>query len=118
MPNHLSVEDDVISLIFEGDQTEAAFIGIAQETEMLVNEAKAAGRPANVLVNVKKVGKVTLAVRQLAAGRLRKWPLHRVAIFGANTYLRHLTNLVIMATGNRGTKVFNTEKEARAWLKL
>jgi hypothetical protein len=116
MANHVVVEDDIIYMTFEGDQTEATYLGISKETEQIVKDFVQRHKAVKVLVDVRRIGAVTLGVRRLAASNLREWPLYRVSIFGANTYLRHLANLVIMATGNRGAKVYKTEKEARAWL--
>jgi hypothetical protein len=118
MPNHVSVIDEhSIRLTLVGDQTEVNFAPTAQEAEVLANEARAANRSINVLVDVTQVGHVTLGVRQLSAKNLREWPLNRVAIFGANTYLRHLANLVIVATGNQKSRLFKTEEEALVWLR-
>jgi hypothetical protein len=116
MPNSVAIKDDIICMVFEGDQTEATYLGVSKEAERLVQERVSRHERVKVLVDVRHIGTVTLAVRQLAAHNLRIWPLYRVAIFGANTYLRHLANLVIMATGNRGAKVMKTEQEALAWL--
>ena len=119
MLNHVSVIDNnSIRLTFDGDQTEANFALTVQEAESLVADARAANRRLNILVDVRKIGKVNLTVRQLAARSLRDWPLNQVAIFGANTYLRHLASLVIMATGNKRTRIFKTEEEAIAWLNV
>lgn len=116
MPNRVAVENDIITMVFEGDQTESTYLVVSKEAERLVQETVSRHKRVKVLVDVRHIGKVTLAVRQLAAHNLRIWPLYRVAIFGANIYLRHLANLVIMATGNRGAKVLKTEQEAMAWL--
>jgi hypothetical protein len=41
----------------------------------------------------------------------------RIALFGGSSYLRHLSNFVIKASGrSKRVKVFKEKKDARKWL--
>jgi hypothetical protein len=119
MPNRTFIDDEgLLWQVYEGDQNGDTLAKILQQTEMLLQTLRAKKAVINVLVDINKIGRQNLESRKVAAKAMKDWPFHKVAVFGTNAYLRHVVNLVAIATGHRrNAQFFANETLAKAWLK-
>jgi hypothetical protein len=63
------------------------------------------------------MGNQNLSARQAGGRALKGLPYNKIAIFGLNTFMRHVANLVITASNKQSrVKQFKDEASAIAWL--
>lgn len=119
MPNRTFIDDDgLLWQVYEGDQDGETLDKTLRQTEAIMQVLLAKKTAINILVDISKMGSQNLASRKAAAKAMKTWPFHKVAVFGTNTYLQHVVNLVAIATGHKhNVQFFANETLAKAWLK-
>lgn len=110
----------IINHVYEGRQDGPNITNTIRQTTELITKLQAdhPDAPINLLVDLRAIGSQTLAARQVSAHALQNLPYHKIAIFGGNRFLQHVTNLVITASRQQDkVQQFPTKKAALAWLK-
>ena len=120
MTNHVLLDrQGIIHSILEGDQDETTLDHLNAQSAKAIQRLQATqpDRPLKFLVNMSRVGSQTLSARQAAFKRLTTMSYEKIAIVGANRFIKHITALVIMASG-RGARIkqFDNEAKAMEWL--
>lgn len=117
--NHIFMdENNLIWVIWSGDQDKHDVVEVVRQVTLFMDMLSAAGREIKIITDLSKIGKPTLNARIMGAPAIAKLPYRKLALFGANPYIKHMVNLMIMATAIRGrARIFSTQKEAEAWLK-
>ena len=117
MPNKVFEEAGLIHNVYEGEQTADTVIEVQHRTEDLIAKLRAQGRSALILVDLRKLTGTHSSARLGSSDNLKKFDFDRIALFGANLFIKYLANFIIKASGNgRRVRYFNSETEARAWL--
>lgn len=119
MPNEVRLGDDgFIHNVYRGDQSEASVLQVAEETLALIDELRDRGRPVRLLVDLREMGGSSASSRRASWEALKGSDYDRIAIFGANRFLKHVANLIIRASGRADVaRTFGSREQAVAWLK-
>ena len=119
MANRVYVgDDDLMYEIYDGDQNGITVQAMVDMAWPIVEKRRAAKQPVLVLADIRAIGHVSLEARRAAARALTGWPYDKIALFGANTYLHHIANLIIIATRRQGkVRLFRDLASAKRWLK-
>jgi len=103
-----------------GDQDEATITDLEIKTRNITKELQAnkANAPVNFLVDLRGTGRQTVSARRASLSALKELPYHKIALFGAHRFIRHVVNLIIVASRQQAkVKYFEEEAAAIAWLK-
>ncbi len=76
-----------------------------------------AGKAQYVLTNLRKSIEFSSSARKIWVEFLKNDKIKKTAIFGGNVLIKTLATFMIVATGKKDIKFFNTEEEARAWFR-
>ena len=120
MPNRTFLDPrGFIHQILTGDQTAESLAKATKESQILVAQLQkqSGNRPVNFLIDLSQVGRQDMAMRQASAKSLQTMPFGKIALFGLDGFLKHVANLVIIASGKQSrVKQFRDEASATAWL--
>ncbi|MBI3283103.1 STAS/SEC14 domain-containing protein [Candidatus Curtissbacteria bacterium] len=119
MPNQVFLDQDgFIHNIYQGDQTRESVEAVVNKNNQLVAKLRQQNRPVLVLADLTQLGQSSLGSRQASAEALKNEDFDKVALFGANIFMKHVGNFIITASGqDQRAKMFNTKDEAIGWLK-
>lgn len=116
--NRVSLEDDHIQIIFEGDQTYESVQKAVEESLKYNNQLELQNKPIHTIVDLTKIGKISAGARTAATKAAKSIFYEKAAVFGVNGIKKKLIQLVIDASGKgRVTKMFDSKEEAVNWLK-
>lgn len=102
---------------YAGDQTDKTVHQVVVETKKYIDQRQRAGLPILVLVDLTKLGELSLSARIEGGRAIRKIPYDKIAIFGAKLYVQRVVTLMARAVRKESKmKIFPTERAARAWL--
>jgi hypothetical protein len=108
----------IIEQVYEGDQTYNSIRDSADELTEKIEELKKKNKDIKVLLDQTNIGKTTTGARRASVEALKHMDYEKIALFGGNSYIRHLSNFVIQASGkSKKVKVFVEKKDAKDWLK-
>ena len=118
MPNQVFLrKDGIVCCIYDGSQTSDSLGLMIRETEKITNQLRKQSKPVLILVDMTRFGNVTTDARIVAANSLERKTYDKVAIFGANKFLRHVSNLIIFASGkSEKVRHFESPEAAIQWL--
>jgi UDP-N-acetylmuramyl pentapeptide synthase len=119
MNNSVSIgKKTVIEQVYEGDQTHDAIRQLTLELTEICSKLRGKKKEVKILADLTKIGNTTTGSRRALVESLEDVDYDKVALFGGGTYIKHLANFIIQASGRlKKVKVFNTRKEALKWLK-
>lgn len=110
-------EDGIIYDIPSGIQDEATVADVIEKIEKIMHELQAQNKPMLLLVDGRSIGKTDSKARKIGSRTFLEWPYKKMAVFGANKFFSSVLNLMLLATNHRhDVRLFNTQKEAKAWL--
>lgn len=105
---------------YTGDQDVTTISDTIKKTMDIIRrwQAQQPGAPLNFLIDMSNIGSQDLSARRAGSKALKSLPYNKIALFGLNTFLRHVANLVIISAGKQDkVKHFDSEAAALAWLK-
>jgi hypothetical protein len=109
--------EDVLVNKYVGDQTPESIRQVRTRSQEYINALHGAGKSGIVLVDLSQMGRTSAAARREAVETLRSTQFDKVALYGASLYMKHLSQLIVMAAGQgHRVRYFDTEDEARKWL--
>ena len=103
-----------------GDQDVMTISQTIKQTMVIVRQWQVdrPGDPLNFLIDMSKIGSQNLSARRAGSKALKSLPYNKIAIFGLNSFMTHVANLVITSAGKHArVKQFSNEAAAAAWLK-
>lgn len=110
-------DDGIIWETYEGDQDANSVADTIAQTEVILNQCLALNKKICILVDARRLGRHTLGARRVAARTMRRWPYDKIATVGQSAYLRHVVNLIALATGHQhNVRYFYDIESAKAWL--
>lgn len=108
----------IVEIIVNGDQTVESVQAMGAEALHLVHEQRAAGKPALLLDNLTRMGKVPPEARKRVVELARDDGYDKLAMVGSNAALKLAANLLLQAIGkSRNIKYFDDYDKAVKWLK-
>lgn len=111
-------EDGLIRNVYVGDQDAESVKGVERETVRLATDLRALGRPVHILANIDAMGRSSPGSRKAARDALELHVYDRCAVTGGNLFLRHLSNLINMASRRaKDVRWLPTEEDAILWLR-
>lgn len=118
MQNQVFVrKDGLIFCVYDGSQTAESLGLMVRETEKISSQLRKENKPVLILVDMTRFGNASIDARATAASALERNTYDKVAIFGANRFLRHVSNLLIFATRKSDiVRHFESEEHAKKWL--
>lgn len=80
---------------------------------------ESAGEEMDALLQVERFGKASAEARKIFGAMFRRPHSNtgKTALVGANQYVRIVLGFILQATGASETRLFDSEKEAVAWLR-
>lgn len=119
MSNHVfRHQQGYIEVASIGDQTDEVVAATKQELMALAKKVQRSGEPVTILTDLTKIGKQTTASRRLARDILDTVPFRKIAIYGANVFLKHVVNFILTGSGHRRhARYFDSRPAAEAWLR-
>lgn len=119
MANTVFIEPVTQILIskYEGDQTRDTLLDMSNRARPFIQELRSANKPVHMLVDTAAVNKQDSGARAMAVQAINSLDYDKMAIFGANVFLKHVLSFVMqLAIKKDRVKYFNTQEEARSWL--
>jgi UDP-N-acetylmuramyl pentapeptide synthase len=118
MPNKVFLnKNEYIEIIYEGDQTSETVNNVVDETLKIISILKKQNKPVKIINDLSKLGGSSMGARKTSAETLEKVKYDKVALFGANLFMKYLAILIIKASGmGEKVKYFDTREEAEKWL--
>lgn len=108
---------NLVEAKYQGDQTEEDIASTYKQQLVLADQIARKGLPRNFLIDVSSLGKTTADSRKRAVEYIDKLEVNKLAVFGGNTFNRHLVNLILRAIGKTHLmKYFSSREEAEKWL--
>lgn len=109
--------DNLIEVIFRGDQTQETVAAVVQAGKMLADRLRRQGSPVLVLANLEDLGNSDANARRAVAKSLKELTYDRVAAYGAPKFVEKVASLVVRAIGREDkVKVFKSRQDAVSWL--
>src|SRR5687768_11655097 len=105
-------KDGIVEIIYHGDQNIETMQELIALIKSLISELPG---KVDYLIDVSDAGHSTLSARRAVFAALKQLRIHRQAIFGGNTYIKSLINMMIRAVGkNSAFRYFGSRAEAEA----
>ena len=109
-------EDDLIHIQFIGDFDDVDAIEYEKELETHQSKADMQGKKLNCYVDGSKFKSFSVEARRSQA-RLNADPrIGNIAVTGASRIVRIMAQFVLIASGRKNIRIFNTKDEAMEWL--
>lgn len=109
--------DGYIEVKISGDQNYLSFDALRKEVDGLVVQLRYSGQAVRGLIDLTEMTNFNTGSNKAAFEILEQIEYQKVAMFGANTVITTITNLLIQATGKADrTKLFKDRTAALAWL--
>lgn len=89
----------------------------AMRLDVLGEEFINKGEASYVLINIEQSKEFSSSARRAWVRFLQNPKIKKTAIFGGNVFVRTLASFVIAAAGKATIKFFETEEQAREWLR-
>ncbi len=111
-------QNDQVEMIFEGSLHQETLVPMLKETDTHLDSVRLKKMVPQLLVNVTKLNKLSIASRKTGSEWIKKQKDLMIAVYAnRNLFMKYFVNLLILATGSSRTmKFFGTRKEAQAWL--
>src|SRR5258708_7911110 len=101
-----------------GQQSMTDITAMVAEDEKLVRRLRQEHKPVKMLIDLTTVVTVPTAGRKMIADSVKKIGYNKIAIFGGGIFYKYLVGFAIKALQEEKIiRYFDTEKEARGWLK-
>lgn len=118
MPNKVFLEGDIVHNVFEGDQTERSVYTVVYENRKFAEELRKQGKKVLMMSDLTNLGASTAGSRKASTDALQKMDYDKVALFGANKFMKHLANLIVFGSGmSHKVRYFDTKEQAEEWLR-
>ncbi|HSW89670.1 MAG TPA: hypothetical protein VLH19_02240 [Patescibacteria group bacterium] len=109
--------DNIIMAAYVGDQTEDTITQTWKETIPMVKELRDKGLPIKVILDLSKLTGQNSSARRAARDVLLQLAPDKMAVIGANTFIRYLAGFIFKATNmEKNIKQFPEMKDAAAWI--
>lgn len=116
MKNQVMLKDNVIYAKYIGDQTESDIKETEAELVSLIEQVRAGGSVAFLLVDLELMGAQDLNARVAATQSFRTLKVEKVAIINASQFLKHVSNAVAKAAARSHVlRFFDNDKQALEW---
>ncbi len=91
-------------------------VSLAQVEHLVLNNG---GKEAKIpiLVSLAELTNIPMQARRFGISWIEEAWVGNIAVYGANTFIRYLVNLIIRAAGKSDFKLFKTREDAEAWLR-
>jgi|SRR3989344_3599926 len=110
-------KNDIIFNIYQGDQTTTTVANVVSKTRNIIEILRRKKQPVYILADLSKMGKSNFGSRLESVEALKTMRYNKVALFGANLFVKHLANFIIIASGRQNKiKYCNSKDEAIKWL--
>lgn len=110
-------EASILNSIYHGDQTADTINEIAEAVKPMIAEMRANKKKVLILINLADIHNQTAAARKAALDQIDDLDYDKIAIYGANIFIKKVVEFLIASAGKREkVQYFNTEEEARKWL--
>lgn len=111
-------QDNIIEIEVVGDQNAASVELMGRQTDTLITQLKALGKPALVLDNLQQMGNVNTEARKLVVELAKRMDFDRLAMLGRSGGIMSMgTNLMLRATGRSyKMRYFSDRATAISWL--
>jgi hypothetical protein len=110
-----------IRQIYVGNQDVTTISQTIEHTMTIVrqHQSEHPDKPLRFLIDMRAIGDQDLSARRAGGKALKNLPYDKIAIFGLNSFMRHVANLVITSARKQDhVKQFKDEAGAVAWLKV
>jgi hypothetical protein len=115
--NSVEFVEGIIIDRYAGDQTEETVRQVVGDTKKYIDQVRVAGLPVLILVDLTKLGQLSLSARIEGGRAIRKISYDKIAIYGAKLYVQRVVTLMARAVHKESKmRVFPTQQAARAWL--
>ncbi len=109
--------DDLIEIVYRGDQTAETVAAVNQTGLVLADRLRRRGAPVLVLANLQYVGNSDVYARRTTATALKKFDYDKIAVFGASKIVEKTAGLVIRAVQKeKKIRLFPSRQAAVSWL--
>jgi hypothetical protein len=109
--------DGYIEVIIRGDQNYMTYDQLRGQIEKFINKLQFEKKAILGLVDLTNIKSINPSSNKGAFELLEAFPYQKVALFGCNTAVAKVTNLIIQAIGKADkTKIFSDEELALKWL--
>ena len=117
-PNKAYINDNnQVDITYHGEQTAEWVEETNKETLRLADQLRAESKPVLILINVSDIPATDSASRRVGSEYLEKINFDKLAIYGSNSFIRTVVNLVILASPKANTvKLFSKREDAEQWL--
>jgi hypothetical protein len=115
--NHNFIKQGIIHTVYIGAQTGQSITKAGEEVRKLSHKL-AEGKPILILSDISQIGKINLGARKKALELFTKMDYDKLAIIGVSFLTHSLVKTVVTVSGRSfKIKTFDSEKEAKNWLK-
>lgn len=110
-------DDGILYSVYDGELDGPTVKAVIEQTWPLIEQLENNKKPVLALADLRGITHVSLGARRYAGKALEQWPFDKVALWGGSVTLRHVANLVAMATNHsHNVKTFTDEAAAKQWL--
>lgn len=114
----LEEENSVIYSIYHGAQTAQAIEEITHAVEPVIMGWRKKGKPVCILIDARDIQSQDAGARKAAITGIDALDYDKMAIFGASLFIKHVAQfLLAVAKKQERVQYFDTEEQAREWLK-
>lgn len=119
MANTVLVEPttNIIVSIYVGEQTRDTLVAMTNLAKPHIAQLRATQKPVLMLIDTKAITTQDSGARAMAVEAINSLDYDKMAIFGANVFLKHVLSFVMqLALKKEKVRYFNDESQAREWL--
>lgn len=78
---------------------------------------KNVNQPVHLIADITKLSNISIESRKYGIEWTRSTKIKKIAVFGGNVFMKHLINLIIIASGRKDNfRIFKTKHEAEEWI--
>jgi len=89
-------------------------VPILAEVEEIIKDVE---DPVHLVADITKLNNISIESRKYGIEWTRSTKINKIAVFGGNVFMKHLINLIIMASGRKENfRIFKTKHEAEEWI--
>ncbi len=114
----LEEETQIILSIYHGDQTSESIRDAIDAAKPLTVKLRTIGKPVHILIDTSDIRSQDSGARKAALDGLESLDYDKLCIFGGQTIIKYITQFLIQVSSKKDkVRYFDTEKDARDWLK-
>ncbi len=119
MANTIFIEPttNIVVSIYDGVQTRDTLVAMTNQAKTYISQLRADQKPVLMLINTKGITNQDSGARAMAVEAINSLEYDKMAIFGANVFLKHVLSFMIqLALKKETVRYVDNEAEAREWL--